>query len=311
MARESWAAKGLLLANPRAGARNADLIEAVARHCEGWVGDLTVVRTEYPRHAEEAAAEAAGGGADVVIAVGGDGTTREVASGLANAGPARPGTRDAALVNVPAGTGNSFYKQIWSDRPWRLALDAALSGTEPRTRRVDLARIEETGALALLGIGSGLIAEVTAEAARLTGITGRQRYWTALERVLRCTEPYPGRVTVDGVRVCEGGIQLTNIGGGRYRGGRYRLLPRSVVDDGLLDICVAAGHPDLAGLLTLARDGRHVECPEVVYAQGRTIVLERLDGRPLPLEHDGEPERSDLSRCTVSVLAGALPVLAP
>jgi diacylglycerol kinase (ATP) len=311
MTKRCWAGKGLLIANPLAGAKDLELIDAVARYCADRIGDLSVVLTQHPGHAKEAAAGAAAETVDVVIAVGGDGTTREIATGLVNAEPAPSGAPDVALVNVPAGTGNSFYKEIWSDRPWRSALETALSGTEPRMRRVDLARIEETGALVLLGIGSGLIAEVTLEATRLTEITGRQRYWTALERVLQTTQPYPGRVTVDGVLVCEGGIQLANIGGGRYRGGRYQLLPRSVVDDGLLDVCVASGHADLPGLLELAREGRHVECPEVGYAQGKEIVLERLDGMPLPLEHDGEVERDDLSRCTVSVLAGAFPVLAP
>jgi diacylglycerol kinase (ATP) len=310
MVLERWADRGLIIANPRAGLKDTGFVDAVARHCDRWIGDLTVVRTEHRGHAEEIAAKAPTEAIDVVIVVGGDGTTREAASGLAGAGPAQNG-RDVALVNVPGGTGNSFYKEIWSDRPWRLALDTALSGWRPKLRRVDLASVEESRALVLLGVGSGLIAEVTETATRLPDVPGRQRYWQALAQALRRTKPYPGRITVDGQRVHEGDVHLTNIGGGRYRGGRYQLLPRSVIDDGLLDICVVTGDSDVAEVLSLAQEGRHLQYPGVLYARGREIVLERLDGLPVPLEYDGEYERIGQSRYTVSVLAGVLPMPAP
>nr|WSW64765.1 diacylglycerol kinase family protein [Streptomyces sp. NBC_00995]WSW71188.1 diacylglycerol kinase family protein [Streptomyces sp. NBC_00995] len=305
------ARSGLLVANPLAGRRSAGLIDAVLRHSSRRLEDVRVVRTAYPGHAEQLAAATADGATDVLITVGGDGTTREVAAGLARAHREQPHSPGAALVNVPAGTGNSFYREIWSDRPWPDALDAALSAGNSRVRHVDLLQIRETGTPVVLGTGSGFVAEVTHAAARHAGVTGRERYRRALDEVLRSTKPYPGRIRVDGALLHEGDIHLTNVGGGRYRAGHYQLLPRSVPDDGLLDICVMTDGKHLADLLELSRSGRHLERPGVLYAQGTEIVVERTDGGPLVLEYDGEPETGGLSRCTIGISAGALPVLAP
>ncbi|MGX1547422.1 diacylglycerol/lipid kinase family protein [Streptomyces adustus] len=311
MTRDRRARTGLLVANPLAGSRSSGLIEAVVRHSARWLEDLRVVHTAHRGHAEQLAAATAGTGTEVLIAVGGDGTTREAASGLAAAHRRRPGSPGAALVNVPAGTGNSFYREIWSDRPWQEALDAALSADNSRVRRVDLLQVRETGAPVVLGAGSGLVAEVTHAAARHADVTGRERYRRTLDEALRRARPYRGRVRVDGTLLYEGDIQLTNIGGGRYRAGHYQLLPRSVPDDGLLDICVMTDGSHLAELLELSRNAAHLDRPGVIYAQGREIVLERVDGEPLVLEYDGEPDTGTRTRCTIGISAGALPVLAP
>jgi diacylglycerol kinase (ATP) len=313
MPRSDWASTGLLIFNSRAGAGRTDLmsVDEVAAQCAQLVSGLRVVLTEYHRHAEELAAKAVGDGTDVVIVAGGDGTTREVASGLVGAASSRPGDRIPVLINIPGGTANSLYREIWSDRPWQRALESAIATAVPRVRWVDMARIEETGTLVLLGTGTGLVAEVLATANRLTGVPGRDRYLRAVAETLRGVTPYPLRVTVDGRVVHDGSTHLTNIGGGRYRAGQFRLMPLSVLDDGLLDICVVGGELDPAELLRLTRDGRHVDRPEVVYTRGSRFSLERTDGRPLTLEYDGEMAAGNTSRCTVAVLPGALPVLAP
>jgi diacylglycerol kinase (ATP) len=307
-----WADRGLLIANPRAGLRDRRRVDEVAAYVERMVPRLDVVLTEYPGHAEEAAAKAASSGTRAVVVAAGDGTTREAASGLARAGLEQPDGPRPALVNVPFGTGNSFYREIWADVPWRQALGAALGAERPAVRRVDMARIEETGALALLGAGAGLIADVTLKAAGMPEVQGRDRYAQAVAQVMREYRPYPGRVTVDGEVVHEGPVVLVNVGGGRFRAGRFLLLPHSVVDDGLLDACVVGGAMDLAELAGLTRDGSHVGRPGVVYARGSRFSLERTDGGPLSFEYDGElPATGERSRYSLEVLPGILPVLAP
>ncbi|MER5280293.1 diacylglycerol kinase family protein [Streptomyces sp. NPDC002809] len=310
-----WARTGLVVFNPVAGAGRTDRMaaDAVVRRCERYVTDVTVVPTGYRGHAEELAAKAAADGIDVVIAVGGDGTTRESAAGLVRASLARPDgiTGGPALVNVPGGTANSVFREVWSDRPWEQALDAALGTSAPRIRRVDMARIVETGTLALLGTGTGVVAEVLEAANRLGSVPGRDRYRLAVAETVRTAAPYPLRVTVDGTVVHDGPAYLTNIGGGRYRSGQFKLMPLSVLDDGLLDICVVSGDLPLPELLHLTQDGSHVDRPQVVYTRGRRFVLERTDGSSLTCEYDGESATGIASRCTVEILPGVLPVLAP
>ncbi|MGW0533360.1 diacylglycerol/lipid kinase family protein [Streptomyces sp. NPDC003032] len=308
-----WARTALVLVNPVAGAVDAHLVEEVTRRCRSHVDDVDLITTQGPGEAADAAAKACENGIDVIVVLGGDGTTRDVASGIARArlrSPRSTVTAGTAMVNLPAGTGNSFYREIWSDHPWRGALEGALATERPRIRRIDMARIVETGTLVLLGACSGLVAEALVTAGGLRDLTGRERYRAAVAQTLRTFRPYPGRVTVDGVIVHQGTAVLANVGGGRYRGGQFKVLPRSELDDGLLDVCVVGGELDPAALPGLTADGSHVDRPETVYARGRRIVLERTDGAPLTFEHDGELPATDAGRYTIEVLPDILPVLA-
>ncbi|WP_424217668.1 diacylglycerol/lipid kinase family protein (plasmid) [Streptomyces sp. BI20] len=310
-AEPTWARRVLLIANPRAGAGDRSRVDEVIARCERLVPRVDVVRTTRRGHAQECAAGASTADVDAVVVLGGDGTAGEVASGLARPNPARPAGRAPAMLNLPFGTGNSFFREIWADAPWSEVLERALTGGRPRLRRVDMAHVRETGAWALLGAGAGLVAEVLVAARDLLDVQGRDRYRLAVERTMRTYVPYEGRVSVDGAVVHEGPVTFVNIGGGRHRAGRFELLPHSVVDDGLLDVCVVGGQTDVRELAGLTRDGSHVGRPGVVYERGSRIVVERLDGRPLSFEHDGELGAEGLARYSVEVLPGVLPVLAP
>jgi diacylglycerol kinase (ATP) len=242
---------------------------------------------------------------DVVIVIGGDGTVSEAAAGLRAAGL---GSASPPLLLVPAGTGNSFYREVWHDRPWREVIDDALSGRAD-VRRIDMARVPETGTDVLLGACSGLVADALTVAAGIDGIAGRDKYDQAVAATLATFEAYPGRVVIDGVEAHIGPIVLANVGGGRHRGGRHTLLPHSVLDDGLLDVCVVGGGIDLRELPRLTVSGSHVNHPEVTYGRGRSIRIERTDGMPLSFEHDGELFPLVLTSYTVEVLPRAFSVL--
>lgn len=302
-----WARTAVIVVNSHAGAITGELTDRVVRQCRSLVDDVEVAHTAYPGHASEIAAKAAHDGTDMIVPIGGDGTVTQVAAGLARACP-QPSTARPAMQVVPAGTGNSFYREIWSDQPHETALQSAL--TRSHRREIDMARIEETDTLVLLGACSGLVAEALVTAAGLTGVTGRDRYQRAVAVTLADFAPHSGRVTVDGQVLHDGSVILANVGGGRYRGGSFMVLPRSLMDDGLLDVCVVTGDLNLPELPGLTRDGRHVDRPEVHYRRGRRIVVERTDGRPLTFEHDGEVMRSPGTRYTLDVLPAAVSVLA-
>ncbi|WP_327653885.1 diacylglycerol/lipid kinase family protein [Streptomyces sp. NBC_00483] len=311
-----WARNAVIVANERAGGAVSVPVADVAEACQRLVGEVGVVRTAYPGHARTLAAKAVRDGVDAVVAVGGDGTVGEVAGGIVTAGEgtevvaARPGLVGPALFCVPAGTGNSFYKEVWHDRPWREALAAAFTGARPRLRRLDLARVAQTRDIVLLGACSGLVAEALETAAGLTRISGRARYQQAVAATLRDFAPHPARVVVDGEVVHDGSVVLAAVGGGRYRGGGFLLLPHSVLDDALLDVCVVTGDLDPLELPGLTREGRHLERPEVLYRRGRRVEIERTDGAPLTFEWDGEVKRGR-TRYALDILPAALPVLAP
>ncbi|GAB2819374.1 diacylglycerol kinase family lipid kinase [Streptomyces daliensis] len=306
----------MIVANEQAGSASRSLLDEVEDLCGELAGTVRHTRTAHAGHAREIAAEAGAEGVDVVVAVGGDGTSSEAAGGLLDS--RRSLSRRPALLIVPAGTGNSFYREVWQDRPWQEAMRSALDVAEPHIRLVDMARIEETGETVLLGACSGLAAEALETAAAVNGCSGRDRYQEATAITLRTFAPHPSRITVDGEVIHEGSVVLANVGGGRYRAGRFLLLPRSVLDDGLLDVCVLTGRFENAQLMRLVQDGGRTgqidsdtEWPGAVYGRGRRVEIERLDGKPLTFERDGELVRSGHPRYSLRVLPGALPLLSP
>jgi diacylglycerol kinase (ATP) len=302
----------LILVNPAAGGARPDLIEQVGRRVAGCGARTRLARTEAPGQATDLVRslgrEPAATRPDTLVVVGGDGTLGEVAAGLSWLAETQPRETVPALVAVPAGTGNSFYREVWADRPWAETLSESLTGGRAGVRWLDYARVLENGTGVLLGACTGLVAEALVAARELGAVTGRDRYDRAVAATLARFQPYPGRVEVDGVEIFSGPVIFANIGGGRYRGGRYQLLPRSVLDDGLLDVCVAGGPLRPRDLPGVTARGRHLGLPGVAYGRGRQVRVERTDGLPLTFEHDGELFDDGRTAYTVEVLPGAVPV---
>ncbi|WP_437115091.1 diacylglycerol/lipid kinase family protein [Streptomyces flaveolus] len=109
----------------------------------------------------------------------------------------------------------------------------------------------------------------------------------------------------------EGDTLFANVGGGRIRGGQYLVLPHSLPDDGLLDVCVVGGDIPPTDIPDLTLTGRHADHPAARYGRGRTITVERLDGEPLVFEHDGELQPPGGRSMTLQVLPGMIPTWMP
>lgn len=291
--------RAVIIANPAARGITDDQVVELEALCHQRIRDVSVHWTSAPGDATKLAESIVD--AEVVLSVGGDGTAREVVHGMA------AGAGQAAMFIVPAGTANSCYRSFWGELPWQQALDQAL--TKPQPRRLDLALLKENDKLVLAGAATGFPPQAIHDAEAMTALTGRARYEKALLDLAATFEPYPGRVVVDGTTIHSGPTMLANVGGSRYRGGQFEVLPHSVIDDGLLDICVIGGEHDPTDMLRLARAGEHVTHSGVVYARGRRVTLERTDGKPLWFEHDGEVIHNASTRFTLTVVPNAVPVL--
>jgi diacylglycerol kinase (ATP) len=288
----------VIIANPAARGIGSEQVAELEHLCRNHIGDVTVRWTTAPGDATSIAESSVE--ASLILAVGGDGTAREVVHGMTGGG-------SAAMFIVPAGTANSCYRSFWGELPWQQALAEAL--TKPRPRKLDLALLKENDKLVLAGAATGFPPQAIHLAETMTGLTGRARYEKALLDLAISFEPYPGRVTVDGITVHSGSTMLANVGGSRYRGGQFEVLPHSIIDDGLLDVCIIGGDHDPADMLRAARAGEHVTASGVVYARGRHITLERTDGQPLWFEHDGEVLAGGGNQFTLDVIPNAVPVL--
>jgi diacylglycerol kinase (ATP) len=329
----------LIVVNPTAG-EGVPSPEDVAACCRAAGADIRMEITTCPGEALAWVASATSGASppDVVVAVGGDGTVREVAEGLARGLGRWPGGTNVtvtsaatALLVIPAGSGNSAYRAVWGERDWHETVTAAFDGSAHRVRALDLIRLVELDRSSVLGVNAGLVAAIASRIERdkeghrgqrvesagdhmeSTGGTDDERYWSALARALGEFQPTRLRVTLDGSVLHEGGAMLVSVGGVRSFGrGAFRLLPRSLLDDALLDVCIAAEVTSerLTELAALVPTGAHVKEREVTYERGRVVRMECLQDADLEIEHDGDPLRAPRT-LTLEVLPAAVPILAP
>src|SRR3954452_10458982 len=93
----------LLIVNPHASSVSGRMRKLVLSALESRF-EVEAVDTCGPGHAIELSREAAGGGYDVVVALGGDGTVNEAANGLS--GSSTP------LSCLPGGSANVFAKML-------------------------------------------------------------------------------------------------------------------------------------------------------------------------------------------------------
>jgi len=305
--------RALIVANPAAAGVSAVQVAALADRLRSSVTRVETAWTGRPGEAVEFAGQAATD-PDVVlvVAVGGDGTVREVTEGLVRSPRRQDGRGAPVLLALPAGSGNSTCRNLWGELEWSEVLDTALDPAGSTVRDLDVMRLVEPDLDVLLGASSGFLADVLIGAREVTGLAGRDRYYAAAAGVLAAMPAHPTKVTVDDQIIHDGPVSLAAVGGGRFRAYAFQFLPRSVLDDGLLDICVidALTGTAVAEVADLVPTGGHLSRPEVTYRRGRRVCLERTDGHPLVAEFDGEVWAAAGSTLTVEILPGALRALA-
>lgn len=277
----------LLIANPAAGSGR------VRRQWENLLASLRRrslaadhVFTERPRHAVELARQLSDR-FDVVVAVGGDGTVNEVATGVLLAG-GKPRT----LAVVPLGTGNDLADLVGITN-LADAVEALARGDE-RTMDAIEVQCDEGGKLlrhfalmhAAVGFASELVKQTTPAVKRLFG--PRLCYSIGLLRAVWRFRSPRVRVWADGqetharlFHICAGNSEWAG-------GGMMRLSPGAKIDDGQFDVCLIEALGRFETLCHLPRlfKGTHVAHPKVRYFRGRTLRVEADPPGGLMLDGD-------------------------
>ena len=239
--------------------------------------------SERPGHLTELAREAAAD-ADLLVAVGGDGTVNEVVNGIAGL--------DVELALIPRGTGGDFVRTFGIPRKLDRAVEVALRG---RTRAIDLGRgryrswageDEESYFANIASAGmSGAIAKRTNETSKALG--GKVSYAWATVAVFSRWRSDEVRVRVDGTEQA-GRMHDVIVANGRYLGGGMKMVPEAEPDDGLLDVLLIGDLTKRDLLLTMPKTyrGKHLPHPKATLLRGTTVEIDAPE--PLPVELDGE-----------------------
>jgi YegS/Rv2252/BmrU family lipid kinase len=239
--------------------------------------------------------EALEGGAERVVALGGDGTINEVVNGFFADGA--PIATAAALGLIPFGTGGDFRRTM--QIPLELDDAAAIIAADHR-RTLDVGRLDYTtpdGARAsrmfanICSFGiSGVVDRLVNKSKKRFGrlsfalATARATLSYTNQRVHLRFDDDPGAtsdVTINTVAVANG----------RYFGGAMMVAPEAEVDDGLFDvICLGDfGKAEILFKGTRVYKGRHLTMDKVTTRRARIVDAEPVDpGESVEIDLDGE-----------------------
>lgn len=262
---------------------------------ESWSG--STVLTSKKRGDLQSLAREAAASHRVVVACGGDGTVREVASGLMNTG--------AALGVIPLGSGNDFAKMVKLPGDLEKAL-AILK--KRRTVFIDVGRCNRHYFFNTLGIGfDGM---TSYHAGRLQQWRGAMRYILAALKTNLKMDPVEITAEFNSHRIDQKIMMLT-AANGRVEGGSFVVAPEAEPDDGLLDIVMIDPISKwiLPLLLPLFLTGRQSMLGSVhTY---RTDEIRISLERPMMIHADGEMLPLDNAReIHIEIMPGAMQVVA-
>ncbi|MBR2019909.1 MAG: YegS/Rv2252/BmrU family lipid kinase [Clostridia bacterium] len=269
--------KHVFIVNPAAGKENAaEVIRAAvekskfASDCEIYLtqgpGDATAfIRAYCKEHPERVR----------FYACGGDGTLNEVVNGAV-------GFPQTSLGCYPCGSGNDFVKYYGGKKHF-LDLPALLEAEE---EYIDLMRVGDKYAINATHFGfDSAVAQTMTNVLRKKLIGGKNAYTTGIVVALIKAMRNKCCVFVDGEMLNpKGTILLCTVANGQYVGGSFRAAPRSLDNDGLLEVCLVnpISHFTFLKLMGEYQKGTHLEDPRfekfLTYRRGKTIRVETAEG---------------------------------
>jgi YegS/Rv2252/BmrU family lipid kinase len=265
----------IAILNPETGRRPADDLEALLRRILEQRYNLDIQRSTYPGEAR-CLAERAAAQADLVIAVGGDGTVREVVAGMRDT--------PASLGIIPNGSANVVARGLGIPIDPAGAARALVGPTASQS--LDIVVSDDDCFVHMAGAGfDGLMMRDTSPS--LKRAVGWLAYFPPALSHLD-DQIYHYRITVDHTAVTADARMVLLANGSFVLHPRFPIGREIRADDGLLDVCIftppdIASTASVAGLFALGLVDRS---PHFQQLTGKTVRIE--SDPPAPVEFDGD-----------------------
>jgi diacylglycerol kinase (ATP) len=252
--------------------------------------------TDGPQSATMLTAEALKAGADIILAVGGDGTLNEVVNGFFEGG--KPIAPQAALATITCGTGGDFRRSLGLPKSPE-AQARALATAQIRAIDIGCLHCEDWDGnplsrhfinLASFGL-TGAVAREVNQARFSKRLGGTLPYFAgALTSFARFSCPAI-RLHLDDRPPKDVAVWATAVCNGQFFGGGMRVAPKAQPDDGLFDVVVVGYVPRIRLLwyLPSVYSGQHTQLKEVDVQHAKRVHAEARDpSEKVPIEMDGE-----------------------
>ena len=282
------------IVNPVSGGKDKNnVLAAIGRYLDLSQFSYEVLRTVQAGDATRWARES---DADIVVAVGGDGTVSEVATGLL-------GT-EKALGILPCGSGDGLALHLGISRNPAKAVkvlnDACIA-------TIDAAQVNGRPFFCTAGVG--LDADVSLDFAR-SEKRGLTTYITTAWEDWKQRNPNDKYVVETDTEAWAGPAVFITVGNANQWGNEARIVPNASLRDGLLDVTVVLPFatyeiPELAARLML---GKAETSRRVRTFRGKTVRIHR--DHPGPAHCDGDPFEAGVD-LRMEIKPGALRAVVP
>lgn len=265
---------------------------ASALHAQGI--EVDTINTVSRDHAIAAATQAAAE-KRIVVAVGGDGLVRDVATAVAGS--------NGAMAIVPTGRGNDFARLRGIPSDPSLSAAMLLDG---QIERIDVAQINEVTVPGNVYVGVDSLATRIINANRW--VPALLLYRIAPVRALASWRSARYTVTLDGATRSFTGHTAVIANSGVYGHG-LKIVPSAQLDDGQLDVMTIGDlrKSAIVSFMRQAKHGTHVSRSDITIERAHTVTIDC--DRDVPVCADGD-EIATLP-VTVRVRPRALPLVTP
>ncbi|MEJ7691364.1 diacylglycerol kinase family protein [Daejeonella sp.] len=265
----------IFLINPISGGKSKlNFAAMAAKFLDGSIFDAKYVFTDGPGHAREMAIELVKGNADILVAVGGDGTINEVASGIQGSGK--------VMGIIPHGSGNGLARSLGISLNDRFAVETL---NKLNVNQIDTGIFNGKNFFNMAGIGFD--AHISAIFANnvTRGLSGYVK--TAINEIsnYQC-QHYT--LEIDGKRIARDAFMISIANSSQF-GNNAHISPFASLKDGLLDVVITKPFPlyqfPVLGFQMFSRSTHRSKYVEIIKGKDIRIIREGLGAIHL----DGEP----------------------
>jgi diacylglycerol kinase (ATP) len=297
--------KAQLIVNLTAGGgKPHQHLEKVLQYLKEKGLNFEVCYTSQHGDAQELALKAADDGIELIVSVGGDGTVNEIVNGMMQS------KNNPTLGIIPLGWANDLIKsiEIPSD-----PIEACKILIQGKTKKIDVGLINNQIYFAnLFGIG------FDAEVAKLANqMKSAHPHWNKLSAfvyifatIKKLLSPFgyhEVKIKID-QREINSKILFIAIGNGKFYGGRFKITPEAILDDGWLEICLVEEMGRLKYLMSIPKvfKGTHKNIKGISFYRAKEIVVQSSE--PILAQISGEVMEG-LKEYTITLLPKRLKLM--
>ena len=234
--------------------------------------NFKVCTTSHQGEAMELAQKAADNGAELIVSVGGDGTVNEIVNGIMKS------KNNPPLGIIPLGWANDFIKStnIPSD-----IIEACKILIKGKTKKIDIGVINDQIYFANI-CGVGFDAEVALLANRMKSkhpnlhiLSAFVYVFATVKKLLSPFSYHNVKIKFDGQEI-HSKILFIAVGNGKFYGGRFKITPEAILDDGLLEICLVEemGRFKYLSIIPKAFKGTHSSVKGINFYRAKEVIIQ-------------------------------------